>query len=57
VLLARLYYKLKRPEDANRERAIVERLNAEQQERQAREERDTPMTGNPEGRSPAPPKP
>lgn len=31
VLLARLYQKLRRPADAARERAIVERLNAEQQ--------------------------
>ena len=34
VLLARLYYKLKRPQDAERERAIIERLNAEQQKKQ-----------------------
>jgi tetratricopeptide (TPR) repeat protein len=34
VLLARLYYKVKRPADAERERAIVERLNAEQQKRE-----------------------
>jgi len=33
VLLARLYFKLKRPEDAARERAIVERLTADQQKR------------------------
>ena len=34
VLLARLYYKLKRPGDAERERSIIARLNAEEQTRQ-----------------------
>ncbi|HVF87706.1 MAG TPA: tetratricopeptide repeat protein, partial [Pyrinomonadaceae bacterium] len=34
VLLARQYYKLKRPQDAERTRAIIERLNAEQQKKQ-----------------------
>ena len=34
VLLARLYYKLKRPGDAERERSTVTRLNAEEQKRQ-----------------------
>lgn len=34
VLLARLYYKLKRPADAERERSIIARLNAEEQRRQ-----------------------
>ena len=34
VLLARLYYKLKRPSDAERERSIIARLNAEEQTRQ-----------------------
>jgi tetratricopeptide (TPR) repeat protein len=40
VLLARLYYKLKRPADAERERAIIDRLNAEQQKKQ-------PVAGQP----------
>src|SRR5258707_46303 len=34
VFLARLYYKLKRPGDAERERSIIARLNAEEQTRQ-----------------------
>ena len=34
VLLARLYFKLKRPEDARREQTIIDRLTAEQQSRQ-----------------------
>jgi tetratricopeptide (TPR) repeat protein len=34
VLLARLYFKLKRVDDARREQAIIERLTAEQQKKQ-----------------------
>jgi hypothetical protein len=34
VLLARLYYKLKRPADAERERSIIARLNSEEQKSQ-----------------------
>ena len=34
VLLARLYYKLGRNADAERERAAIQRLNEEQQKRQ-----------------------
>ena len=34
VLLASVYYRLNRPEDGQRERAIIQKLNAEQQARQ-----------------------
>jgi hypothetical protein len=34
VLLARLYYKLKRTADAERERVIIDKLNAEEQQTQ-----------------------
>jgi Tfp pilus assembly protein PilF len=40
VLLARLYFKLKRIDDAKREQAIVERLAVEQQKRQPGAEKD-----------------
>jgi hypothetical protein len=34
VLLAQTYYRLKRKEDGDRERAIIDRLNAENQAKQ-----------------------
>ena len=34
VLLASVYYRLNRKEDGNRERAIIQKLNAEQQAKQ-----------------------
>jgi predicted Zn-dependent protease len=34
VVLARLYFKLGRPADAERERVIINRLNAEQQKKE-----------------------
>ena len=34
VVLARLYFKLKRPQDAENERLIINRLNAEQQKKE-----------------------
>jgi len=34
VILARLYYQLKRKNDAERERAIIQKLNEEQQKKQ-----------------------
>jgi tetratricopeptide (TPR) repeat protein len=48
VLLARLYFKLKRVDDARREQALVERLTIEQQKKQPKAEnnpllRDPPM--------------
>jgi hypothetical protein len=49
VLLARLYFKLKRVDDAKREQAIVERLAVEQQKRQPAAEKD-PLLRDPADR-------
>jgi len=54
VLLASVYYKLNRKEDGDREQAIIQKLNAEQQNKQpgAQNEAD----GNPSAKRPADPK-
>jgi hypothetical protein len=49
VLLARLYFRLKRIDDARREQAIVERLTVEQQKKQPTAEKD-PLLRNPADR-------
>ena len=58
VLLATVYYRLNRREDGDRHRAIVERLNAEQQARQpgAQDDRGPAYRGQPLPGA-APPKP
>ncbi len=54
VLLASVYYKLNRKKDGDREQAIIQKLNAEQQNKQpgARNE----ANGNPSAKRPADPK-
>lgn len=55
VLLARLYFKLKRVADGERERGIIERLNAEQQKNQpAPEATQTAMPGGMQSINPKP---
>jgi hypothetical protein len=49
VLLARLYFKLKRIDDAKREQAIVERLAIEQQKKQPAAEKN-PLLRDPADR-------
>ena len=56
VLLATLYYKLKRPNDGARERAIVDRLTAEEQKRQSAR-KATPAGADPAGSEPRDVKP
>jgi tetratricopeptide (TPR) repeat protein len=57
VLLARLYFKLKRNDDAKREQAIIERLTAEQQKRQptAESQKRNPLLYDSNDRSPQKP--
>jgi len=50
VLLARLYFKLKRVDDARREQAIIERLTIEQQKKQPTAEKN-PLLRDPADRS------
>jgi len=50
VTLATIYYRLKRKEDGDRERAIVNKLNAEAQARQAQLPADS--SRKPEARKP-----
>ena len=57
VLLARLYFKLKRTDDAKREQAIIERLTAEQQKKQptAESQKQNPLLRDSSERSPQKP--
>lgn len=55
VLLARLYFKSKRTADAERERAIIDRLNAEQQRRQPISADAERSDANTQGNTVAPP--